>query len=146
MAVVTGGSSGIGKAVAKELYDRGCTVVITSRTQARANAAAAEIMVTPTTTDTTTDSGADGVVTPMTLDTSDLGSVRTFAAAVLARFPAVNYLVENAGAVHGPQTTNWVSPEGYEQLCEPQKHYHVLPRQRVPGQCRVPLPLPSMNP
>ena len=138
VAVVTGGSSGIGKAVAKELYDRGCTVVITSRTQARASAAAAEIMVTMVTT-TTTDSGADdsavrGVVTPMTLDTSDLESVRAFAAAVLERFTAINYLVENAGAVHGPQTTDWVSPQGYEQLCKGSQGYECLHS----AVCRVP--------
>ena len=43
VAIVTGSSSGIGRAVAAELAGRGMTVVVTSRSQERARATAAAI-------------------------------------------------------------------------------------------------------
>jgi NAD(P)-dependent dehydrogenase (short-subunit alcohol dehydrogenase family) len=41
--IIVGGSSGLGRAVAQRFADRGDTVIITSRTMARADTAATEI-------------------------------------------------------------------------------------------------------
>ena len=43
VAIVTGSSLGIGRALAAELYRRGCHVVVTSRSQKRSSAAVAAI-------------------------------------------------------------------------------------------------------
>ena len=42
-AIVTGGSAGMGKAIARQLAREGCDVVVGARTEARLQDAAAEI-------------------------------------------------------------------------------------------------------
>ena len=42
-AIVTGGGSGIGKAIARELLSLGCKVLIASRDEAKLEGAAAEL-------------------------------------------------------------------------------------------------------
>jgi hypothetical protein len=63
VALVTGGSRGIGKQIAATLAESGLRVVVTSRTREAAEAAAAEI------------GGAEGRVTGIALDVSDDDSV-----------------------------------------------------------------------
>jgi NAD(P)-dependent dehydrogenase (short-subunit alcohol dehydrogenase family) len=80
VAVVTGGTSGIGKGIAKQLIAEGMRVVIASKRNDALQATAAEI-------------GAVGIQT----DASDLASVQALARAVCERFGTVHVLCNNAG-------------------------------------------------
>ncbi|MES2339194.1 MAG: SDR family oxidoreductase [Pseudomonadota bacterium] len=79
--LITGGGSGIGAALAHRFHDLGNTVIIAGRRQATLDAAAA---------------GRANIHT-MTLDADDPAAIKAFAAAVTARFPDLNVLVNNAG-------------------------------------------------
>ena len=86
-AVVTGANSGLGFATSLHLARQGAKVVLACRTPSKCDAAAAAIRHNTT--------GAD--VQTLTLDTSDLDSVRSFAALLLDRGDAVDMLYLNAG-------------------------------------------------
>ena len=92
LALVTGGSTGIGRAVAVELYKLGADVVITSRSEKRAVAAARSIEAE--------DASSAGSVRGMSLQLASNANVREFAAkfkAELLSERSLTYLVENAG-------------------------------------------------
>ena len=80
MAVVTGGSSGIGAALARALHRRGYLCVLLARGEERLRRVAAEI---------------DGEYE--TCDVGDREAVERVAARVLARHPRLHLLVNNAG-------------------------------------------------
>jgi NAD(P)-dependent dehydrogenase (short-subunit alcohol dehydrogenase family) len=80
VAVVTGASSGIGAATARELTRRGWLCVLVARGQERLEPLAAEL-------------GAEYEV----CDVSDRSDVDQAAAAILTRHPSVDLLVNNAG-------------------------------------------------
>lgn len=84
-ALVTGGSRGIGKAIAWELAREGCNVAICARNMSALEATANEI---------TADTGRQ--VVPIEADTGDTESVRTMVS--LANFdpPGIDILVNNA--------------------------------------------------
>ena len=86
--VVTGGNAGIGYFIAEQLAAAGGQVVITSRTQRRADAAIAALRAQVP--------GAQ--VSAVLLDLSSFPSVRA-AAAELAALPRIDALIENAGTV-----------------------------------------------
>lgn len=79
--LITGGTSGIGLALAQGLVAQGNTVIIAGRRQALLDAAAA---ATP------------GLQT-LALDVSDTAALPTVAADLTARYPALNVLINNAG-------------------------------------------------
>jgi NAD(P)-dependent dehydrogenase (short-subunit alcohol dehydrogenase family) len=108
--LVTGGTTGLGRAMAAALAASGARVVLTSRDRARAQAAAAEI-------------GAIGIE----LDVRDESSVQAGVAAVYERLGGLDALVCNAGI--GMRTVNprfmtdpqpfWeVSPDGFRDVVE----------------------------
>lgn len=79
--LMTGGGSGIGEALAHRFHDRGDTVIIAGRRRDALEAAAR---------------GRDRIHV-VTLDVEDGAAVDAFAAKVVADFPALNVLFNNAG-------------------------------------------------
>lgn len=84
VAVITGGASGLGLALAKAAQARGCRLVIADIRQDALDRAAAEL-------------GAGGEVLAVRTDVSRASEVEALAAAVVARFGRVNLLFNNAG-------------------------------------------------
>lgn len=79
--LVTGGGSGIGREMARRWHDLGNTVIVAGRTLA-------------TLEDTI--AGRDGMHA-LTFDAGDAADIARFARDIVARFPALNVLVNNAG-------------------------------------------------
>lgn len=86
VAMVTGASGGIGRAIAGALARSGRTVVITGRDRGRLDEACAAIA-------TATGARVDGMVA----DAADTGAMRTVVARTLDRFGRMDILVNNAG-------------------------------------------------
>ncbi|SLN63477.1 SDR family oxidoreductase [Oceanibacterium hippocampi] len=84
VAVVTGGTSGIGLEAARILLGEGARVAICGRDGGRLDAAAATL-------------GFDDRLLAMRCDVLDEGQVGAFRAAVVDRFGAVDMLINNAG-------------------------------------------------
>jgi len=89
--IVTGGSKGIGKGIARVFAARGANVVIASRGEEAAAATATEL-----------DAIGTGDVVPHACDVSDWEQVQTLISATVKRFGTVDVLCANAGAF--PQT------------------------------------------
>jgi NAD(P)-dependent dehydrogenase (short-subunit alcohol dehydrogenase family) len=87
VAVVTGGSSGIGLATVRLLLEQGARVALCARDAGRLDAVAADLGRAH---------GADRVLA-LPVDVLDAGAVQRFADAVEARFGACDLLVNNAG-------------------------------------------------
>lgn len=84
VALVTGGSKGIGKAIAKGFADAGASVMISSRKQDQLDAAAADI------------GGTDGQVATFAANAGDPDAARACVAATIERFGRLDVLVNNA--------------------------------------------------
>ena len=102
VAIVTGASRGIGKAVAQALQREGCALAICARNAGRLEAAATELR------------GADAKVFAMTADVGDEASVARFAQAALEEFGRIDILVNNAGT-HVRGTIEDTTPDILEQ-------------------------------
>ena len=86
VAVVTGSSSGLGRAIAGELARRGAIVVVTSRSPERAAAAAAEL------------EAAGGRALPLAAELTDAGAAEGLVQRTLEALGRVDVLVNSAGA------------------------------------------------
>src|SRR4051794_22325053 len=111
-ALVTGGTSGLGRAMAQALAQAGASVVLTSRDRTRADQAASEL---------------GGRVSGMALDVRDETAVAAGVEEAIRRLGGLNLLVNNAGI--GMRTVNprfmtdpqpfWdVSPAGFRDVLE----------------------------
>jgi len=101
VAVVTGASSGIGRAAALELARLGATLWLVGRDPSRTEAAAHEARAR----------GAGAPVTPVVLDITDAVAVEGFVARVMAAHERLDVLVHAAGAL---SPTYRSTPEGSE--------------------------------
>jgi len=84
-AIVTGGTRGIGMAIARSLAGEGCAVAICGRDKGRLEAAAAELQSAATRT------------MGMVADVTDEAAVNRFVDAVTQKFGRIDILVNNAG-------------------------------------------------
>jgi len=100
VALVTGGSRGIGRGIAEELTNAGMRVAISARTESQVEATSREI-------------GALG----LTVDVSDRAQVEAMVARVEAELGPVDLLVNDAG-ISGPRVPIWEE--------EPTTWWHVL--------------------
>src|SRR3954464_12254261 len=94
LVVLTGATSGIGRAAAAELVRRGAEVAIVGRDPERVKET------------------AGGVMHEHVADLSSLEEVRGLADELLARYERIDVLANNAGAMY---TSRHVTPDGYEQ-------------------------------
>jgi 3-oxoacyl-[acyl-carrier protein] reductase len=90
VALVTGASRGIGKAVAKSLVDEGCRVAICARDTERLRAAVADLSHGAS-------SSIGDCVIGIPADVTDEGAVKNFVAAAHKAFGRIDILVNNAG-------------------------------------------------
>ncbi len=98
VALVTGGSQGIGRAVAAAYAREGATVIVTARHLERLEAAAAEIQK------------GGGNVVPLRADVADRQQVQQLAGEIKRRFDGLHVLVNNASLL-GPRVPILEYPE-----------------------------------
>lgn len=106
VALITGGGSGIGLALARVFSQAGYAVVITGRDQARLQEAAHELR------------GDRHNVFAMTCDVRDPESVDRLFASLRKQHPAVDVLINNAGVSHSVATVDKLDPEVWRQVIE----------------------------
>ncbi len=84
---ITGGGSGIGKALAEQLHQRGNTVIISGRRKAQLDIVTA----------------ANGGMSAIELDITNLASIESVADRLMQDYPALNVLINNAGIMEPDQ-------------------------------------------
>ena len=95
VCVVTGATSGIGEVTARRLAEDGATTVIVARNRAKADEVMRSIAR----------AGVPGKVELVMADFESLDDVRRAASELVARFPKVDVLVNNAGAINVSRRT-----------------------------------------
>ena len=105
-ALVTGGSRGLGRAMAHILLQAGARVAICSRNRAEIDAAAAEL---------TSETG--GAVEPIVADVSIRAQAEQLASDAIARLGKVDILISNAGW-NIPQPADKIRDEDWDALVE----------------------------
>src|SRR5690625_1847489 len=86
-ALITGGSTGLGKAITARLASSGANVVLLARNEERLAAAASDLAAL-----------GGGAVEPIACDVTDQAALEDAAAQALQRFPTIDILVNNAGS------------------------------------------------
>ncbi len=105
-ALVTGGSKGLGKAMARGLAEAGADVMIASRSEEELKKAAAEI-----------GEGLQTQVEWRVTDMADRGQVRALAEETIARLGKVDILINNAGS-NQPQAIDEITDEAWDRIIE----------------------------
>lgn len=109
---ITGGTSGIGRAAAKELAARGARLSLFCRNRAKGEELVGEIL------------GAGGLEPRLVLvDMASLDSVRAAAAEFLAAEPSLDVLLNNAGVIN---KTRRESVDGFEEMLAVNHFAHFL--------------------
>jgi NAD(P)-dependent dehydrogenase (short-subunit alcohol dehydrogenase family) len=101
VALVTGGSSGLGQETARVLADRGAHVILTARDVPKGERVAADIRAS---------TGNEHVEVEQ-LELGSLKDIRAFANRFLSRHPTLHILVNNAGVMACPQAK---TTDGFE--------------------------------
>jgi NAD(P)-dependent dehydrogenase (short-subunit alcohol dehydrogenase family) len=104
VAVITGASSGIGAVTASHLAASGWDVAVVGRNEERTRAVAAEAKASP-----------------FVVDYDSLDSVRSLAGELLAAYPRIDVLLNNAGGLVSPRS---LSVDGHERTFQ---HNHLAP-------------------
>jgi 3-oxoacyl-[acyl-carrier protein] reductase len=125
-ALVTGGSKGIGAAIARELVDEGVRVAICARNEDEVLAAGKDL----------------GVVHAQAADVTDPEQVRDFVARSAEALDGIDFLVNNAGGAHpGTFATlndeNWVADLDVKLFSLIRCSREVLPHMRAAGGGRI---------
>ncbi|XP_061746074.1 peroxisomal trans-2-enoyl-CoA reductase-like [Nerophis ophidion] len=90
VAIVTGGATGIGKAISAELVELGCSVVISSRKAERLEAAAQEMSEK-------IPASSPARVTPVPCNIRDETEVKALVSSALKQYGRIDFLVNNGG-------------------------------------------------
>jgi len=101
LVLITGANSGLGLETAKALSAHGADVILACRGREKAEAAMGEIR----------SAGGTGALYFEALDLSDLASVAACAARVVAKYPRLDVLVNNAGVMVPPRSK---TKDGFE--------------------------------
>lgn len=104
VAIVTGGYSGIGIETTRALAAKGVRVIVPVRSEQKAKENLKDVK---------------GEVETATLDLSNLGSVRSFADAMLGSLSSIDLLINNAGIMANPETRvgpGWESQFGVNHM------------------------------
>jgi 3-oxoacyl-[acyl-carrier protein] reductase len=131
VALVTGGSKGIGKAVAQSLAREGCNIAICAR---------GEVLLKQTSEQIQRDTGSK--VVPFVADLTRMEDVTRMAEGVISHFERIDILVNNAGSapgglLEGLSEGDWAQAlqlkfMGYVRCCKA-----VIPHMRKQGRGRV---------
>ena len=103
VAVVTGASRGIGKAIALALSDAGAAVIVAARGAEALEAAGAEI------------AARGGTVAAVPTDVTDLEQVRRLVARAVDEFGALDVVVNNAGSAPFTSPVAEMRPDGFDR-------------------------------
>jgi NAD(P)-dependent dehydrogenase (short-subunit alcohol dehydrogenase family) len=106
VALVTGGSKGLGRAMARGFAEHGADVMICSRHEGELRAAADQIR-----------DGLPARVEWLAVDMTDRAAVENLALVALERFGKVDILVNNAGS-NTPQPVDQIRDEDWDRLIE----------------------------
>ena len=105
-ALVTGGSKGLGKAMARIFAEAGARVMISSRSAAELEASAHDIS-----------EGLNTNVEWMVADMTDRAQVKALADQAVSRLGKVDILINNAGSNH-PQAIDEITDEAWDRIVE----------------------------
>ncbi|MDP2323337.1 MAG: SDR family NAD(P)-dependent oxidoreductase [Gammaproteobacteria bacterium] len=105
VALVTGASRGIGRAIAVKLASQGTAVVLTARNRAELEAVARDI------------TGRGGVAVTIPADITETGQVQAMVDEALRRFGQIDVLVNNAGITGMSSLVN-AEPDDWKRIIE----------------------------
>jgi NAD(P)-dependent dehydrogenase (short-subunit alcohol dehydrogenase family) len=121
-SLITGGSKGLGKAMARAFAEAGADVFICSRSESELRAATAEI-----------GQGLTSRVEWMVTDMADQGQAEQLGAAALSRLGHVDILVNNAGS-NVPQSIDEITDDAWDRIIQLNLSNAMrLTRQLTPG-------------
>jgi NAD(P)-dependent dehydrogenase (short-subunit alcohol dehydrogenase family) len=105
-ALVTGGSRGIGLAIARELAAEGCRVVIVGRDPEALERAVTQL-------------NADGLsVSAKTCDVTSVDEVTGLFDAIRQRLGELHFMINNAGAAHALANVDQLSPDEFRRIVD----------------------------
>ena len=92
VALITGGSKGLGLALAEQLLDRGCHLALSARSEEELRRAEEHLAQRPST-------NTRGTVATFVCDSTDPEAIEKLHAGVIQRFDQIDILINNAGLI-----------------------------------------------